>query len=629
MRKFFLTCLATLMVGVSAWGYRVSDNYTIETKFKINAVGAGLAFRVFEGFGGSICMWQFNVGQDGTKSLFRPHDWKVGGILLGEIDTRNYGVTLNTTDWFVTKIVVSDNGTHADTYLRKADDDIDVLIDSRDGNFRFGMVGTRQDHDGNTNESASYDYFKITDDDSGRILYYEDFETTDGNWQNDPIWENGTITTEGRNLSEVKYFPKNMFLDAVDMHYAVDADVYIEEGFLSLVFGIGENGSNYMWQLSPWYENQNRTIIYYHLDNGNENWKAHAASANFPDFDGDAFLNQWHHVTIKVDGNIVNTYIDGKLQNSFVQCDMTDLERLNDGGVGLRADGSNNATHRGKVDNLTLTHFDAEGNILSVDLFDNFAGESARYLDVELNPLTYIEDEAFCYDVPAGNGNAFRLLQSEQPYEPLVLSEIQESSVLPAPLTTDVKTVKTLMANQWNTLGVPFNLTAEQIADIFGANTKVAAFKNVVNNVINFELATSVEAGVPYLINPEKAPTSFTADLTISQSAPLSVGEGNIQFVGTYGKQALLSDGTNLLLQLDGSLKKPAEGEEIKGLSAFFAVPENTEVSISVEGSVLTGISEMRHTFSGDSLYYDLMGRATKAPSKGIYLNKNKKVVIR
>ena len=250
-KKFFVMLLAVLACGIQAWSYRFTDNYTIESKFKINAIGAGIAFRAYEGFGGSICMWQFNVGTDGTKSLFRPHDWKVGGILLAEINTADKGVTLNTTDWFVTKIVISNNGQHADTYLRRADDTEFVLIDQRDGNFRYGLVGTRQDHDGSVNESASYDYFKVTDGETGDVLYDEDFETTNGDWTNDPIWANGAITTEGRDLSERKYFPKNMFKDAIDMHYTVEADLTIESGFVSLIFGLTESGSNYMWQISP------------------------------------------------------------------------------------------------------------------------------------------------------------------------------------------------------------------------------------------------------------------------------------------------------------------------------------------------------------------------------------------
>lgn len=109
-KNLFVMLLALILCSIQAWSYRITDNYTIESKFKINALGAGIAFRAYEGFNGQICMWQFNVGLDGTKSLFRPHDWKVGGILLAEINTADKGVTLNTTNWFVTRIVISNDG---------------------------------------------------------------------------------------------------------------------------------------------------------------------------------------------------------------------------------------------------------------------------------------------------------------------------------------------------------------------------------------------------------------------------------------------------------------------------------------------------------------------------------------
>ena len=383
--------LAFMVCGIQAWSYRITDNYTIESKFKINALGAGIAFRAYEGFNGQICMWQFNVGTDGTKSLFRPHDWKVGGILLAEINTADKGVTLNTTNWFVTKIVISNDGQHADTYLRRDDQTDFTLIDSRDGNFRYGLVGTRQDHDGDINESATYDYFKVTANETGDVLYYEDFEATNGNWKNDPIWASGTITTEGRNLSEVKYFPNNMFKDAVDMHYTVEADVQIESGYVSFVFGMNESGSNYMWQISPNYRNNTGVCNYYHLDNGNESWKAHAAGPDYPDFEEADFWEK-RHVMIEVDGNVVNTYIDGQLEDSFVQCDMTDLALLNTGKMGIRVDAGNGVNHDVYVDNVKLTEYDADNNA-TVKMEENFDGGVSRYFEISGKNATYAKIE--------------------------------------------------------------------------------------------------------------------------------------------------------------------------------------------------------------------------------------------
>ncbi len=380
-----------MVCGIQAWSYRITDNYTIESKFKINALGAGIAFRAYEGFNGQICMWQFNVGTDGTKSLFRPHDWKVGGILLAEINTADKGVALNTTNWFVTKIVISNDGQHADTYLRRDDQTDFTLIDSRDGNFRYGLVGTRQDHDGNVNESATYDYFKVTANETGDVLYYEDFEATNGNWKNDPIWADGAITTEGRNLSEVKYYPNNMFKDAVKMHYTVEADVQIESGYVSFIFGMNDSGSNYMWQISPNYRNNTGVCNYYHLDNGNESWKAHAAGPDYPDFYQDDFWDK-RHVMIEVDGNVVNTYVDGLLQDAFVQCDMTDLALLNTGKMGIRVDAGNGVNHDVYVDNVKLTEYDADNNA-TVKMEENFDGGVSRYFEITGKNATYAKVE--------------------------------------------------------------------------------------------------------------------------------------------------------------------------------------------------------------------------------------------
>ena len=412
--------LVALTCSMNAWSYRITDNYTIESKFKINTLAAGIAFRAYEGFDGQICMWQFNVGTDGSRSMFRPHDWKVDGILLGEIDTRNFGVTLNTTDWFVTKIVISNNGGHADTYLRRADDATDVLIDSRDGNFRFGLVGTRQDHDADVNESASYDYFKVTANETGDVLYYEDFEATNGDWRNDPIWADGALTTEGRNLSEVKYFPKNMFKEAVDMHYTVEADVTIESGFVSLIFGLTDSGSNYMWQISPNYYGDGSVCTYYHLDNGNEMWKAHAGGPRYPDFEDFDILFSPHHVMIEVDANVVKTYIDGMLEDTFTQCDMTDLALLNPGKVGIRVDGGNGIYHRVFVDNVKVTDYDADNNA-TVEMFETFDGGVSHFFEIAGKNASYasvvFEDDNYSLlidcDGTTDSGAKVRLIQTD------------------------------------------------------------------------------------------------------------------------------------------------------------------------------------------------------------------------
>ena len=393
--RITLPCLLLLVVlacSMNAWSYRFTDNYTIEAKFKINDIAAGIAFAGYEGFSGSVCVWQYSVGADNNKSVLRPHDWRVGGILLEEKGTGS--VTLNTTDWFVTKIVISNNGNHADTYLRRDADETFTLIDSRDSRFdnefRYGLVGAREDHSGSTNESATFDYIRVTDNATGDDLYYEDFDVTNGDWRNNPVWDSaaGTLTVAGKELSEAKYFPNNMFQNAIDMHYAVEADLTIESGFISIVFGLTESGSNYMWQISPNYRNDDGACNYYHLDNGNESWKAHAAGPNYPNFNKDALLGTRRHVKIEVIGNVVYTYIDGSLQDTFTQCDMTDLALLNPGMVGLRADGDNQKQHEVYIDNVKLTEYDALGNP-TVRINETFEDGGTHYYELKGKNSTY------------------------------------------------------------------------------------------------------------------------------------------------------------------------------------------------------------------------------------------------
>ena len=286
------------------------------------------------------------------------------------------------------------------SYLREPEhigcvvDTFTVLQEMTDGNFRFGMVGTRQDHDGNVNESASYDYFKVTANETGDVLYYEDFDATNGDWRNDPIWNEteGTLTTEGRNLSEVKYYPNNMLKDAVPLHYTVEADVQIESGYVSFVFGLNESGSNYMWQISPNYYNDTSVNTYYHLDNGNESWKAHAGGPRYPDYEAIDFWGVKRHVMIEVEGNVVKTYIDGMLEDTFTQCDMTDLALLNSGKVGIRVDAGNGVNHEVYVDNVKLTEYDADDNA-TVKMEEKFDGGVSRYFELSGKNATYAKVE--------------------------------------------------------------------------------------------------------------------------------------------------------------------------------------------------------------------------------------------
>ena len=113
-------------------------------------------------------------------------------------------------------------------------------------------------------------------------------------------------------------------------------------------------------------------------------------------------------------------------------------------------------------------------------------------------------------------------------------------------VTTTVKiSGRTLYKDgDWNTLCLPFSMTAEQIAlsPLAGATIKELATSSNLNNgtlTLNFEDATTIEAGKPYLVKWMPA----TPDLTINNKADWDTFAAAVNGGNTYeGKLVKLAD---------------------------------------------------------------------------------------
>lgn len=89
----------------------------------------------------------------------------------------------------------------------------------------------------------------------------------------------------------------------------------------------------------------------------------------------------------------------------------------------------------------------------------------------------------------------------------------------------DVKVVRTLKADVWNTICLPFALTEEQVNEAFGEGVQVADFVGCEGDVtqsgqpvecnsvkVKFESVSSMEANHPYLIKVSENLAEFTVD---------------------------------------------------------------------------------------------------------------------
>lgn len=229
---------------------------------------------------------------------------------------------------------------------------------------------------------------------------------------------------------------------------------------------------------------------------------------------------------------------------------------------------------------------------------------------------------------------------------PLPLDENAETSVTEKALKDantagnayDVKLARTLTANVWNTICLPFDVTAEQIADVLKSAGNVKEFdrEDASKQTIYFKDATTMVAGKPYLIKPtESAKELVFKGVKITEYEPnKNVGGDNYAVYGTFGKYTMKTDGTELFLKTDGKFYIPAASTAtMKGFRAYFY-----NINGSTAGAALnlsfgdaTGINGVAADAEKNVKVYNVNGQYVgtnlEALPKGLYIVGGKKVL--
>lgn len=226
----------------------------------------------------------------------------------------------------------------------------------------------------------------------------------------------------------------------------------------------------------------------------------------------------------------------------------------------------------------------------------------------------------------------------------------ETSTTAPAAATgVDVRIKRTLTANQWNTICLPFAMSEAQCKAAFGDDVELADFTSwsseedgegdIVAINVGFTPVTAIEANHPYIIKVSSAITSFTADaVDIDPEVEPSVQVGKKKaekgyLTGTYVADFLVPEDN---LFLSGGKFWYSKG--LTKMKAFRAYFEFADVLASVEGSSApvfisfdggtTGINNVKQTV-GDNKYYNLSGQQVENPGKGLYIQNGKKVIIK
>lgn len=205
---------------------------------------------------------------------------------------------------------------------------------------------------------------------------------------------------------------------------------------------------------------------------------------------------------------------------------------------------------------------------------------------------------------------------------------------------SDITLNRTLVANKWNTLCVPFAISEEEIKANFGEGTLVEKFEAVNGNTVNFADAISIEPGVPYLIKPTVAGTTYTFNgKEVSADAPKTEGNADVTFQGIYSPTDITNNGTVKAAGVteDGKVLFVNAGSKTKAFRCFFTISDNASITpamlkISIKG-VETAINSivMGNSNATDNAVYNLQGQRVNGNSliKGIYIKNGKKFAVK
>lgn len=203
--------------------------------------------------------------------------------------------------------------------------------------------------------------------------------------------------------------------------------------------------------------------------------------------------------------------------------------------------------------------------------------------------------------------------------------------------TVDVTLTRTLTAGVWNTICLPFDVTAEQIADVLKSegNVKEYGSEDVNKQTIYFKEATIMTAGTPYLIKPtEDAKELVFKGVTIKNVDVVDRKVGDkYKMCGVFGKYAMNTNGTELFLKTDSKFYVPAVGKEtMKGFRAYFLVPKSQAgAALNLSFGDATGINGVAADAEKNVKVYNVngqyVGTSLEALPKGLYIVGGKKVL--
>ena len=214
--------------------------------------------------------------------------------------------------------------------------------------------------------------------------------------------------------------------------------------------------------------------------------------------------------------------------------------------------------------------------------------------------------------------------------EAVTLDEAVDNAV-EAKEAADVTLKRTFVANKWNTLVLPFAVSAEDVKAKFGNDAKVVEYSNAKDVNINFTTSTNgIKANVPVLIMPAAVNTEKTYTfngVSIVVAVPKADGT-NYSFVGSYKPCNLVND--DYMLYADKWWKtETGDKYKIKAFRAY--IKANTPAAAKQLNLVIDGqttglkLNTVNGNIEGET--YNIAGQRVANSYKGLIIKNGKKII--
>ena len=203
-----------------------------------------------------------------------------------------------------------------------------------------------------------------------------------------------------------------------------------------------------------------------------------------------------------------------------------------------------------------------------------------------------------------------------------------------------------MLPYKWNTLCLPFDATLEQAKEALGEDVDIEELVRSTYNeetmllTLYFTPRLSIQAGMPYVVKVASNITNpVFKGVTIKNVDPMTFTTEYSSMTGDYNPTEMVAGDKNTLFISNNHFYYPSSTGPLPATKSWFTLLGAAQqsagdsgvkgVEISFEGDSSTAIYSITDSVNKDDAYYTLQGIRVVNPTRGVYIHRGEKVIIK